>query len=305
MPAYEGEDTTNEGMPVEPPRFGDAGRPPEGSMYPVPMDYPSLRGGPQLAEENTPHYGAVGRVPWPLSRTLAGTAITLVPWLAIQAFTVLGSQGQTGTTPTLTRTEDLIGGIIFFLFSAVVECAFLLAPLYAAVWRREPGVSAREGLRALGFRRAALGPAAAWAVGGLAVGLAATFAYGYLIDLLHLPLQTNGAVLAQEALKMPLTVLGALAAAVFIAPVCEEVFFRGYLFGGLLRGMEMWAAALISGLLFALAHFDIGSFVPLFIFGLVVATVRFKTGSIWPGAAIHVCFNLLTSIAIVALILQH
>jgi membrane protease YdiL (CAAX protease family) len=243
-------------------------------------------------------------VPWTLAQTLAGTAITLVPWLLVLGLTATTSSGTTGLTKPLPRATDLLGGIIFFLFSALVECAFLLVPLYFTLWRRAPGVSRQEALRALGFRRVALGRAAGWVAGGLAASLVATFAYGVLVQILHLSLQTNGDALLQEAKYAPLTVLGALLAAVFFAPICEEIFFRGFLFGGLLRGMTIWPAVALSALLFAVAHGEVGSFVPLLVFGLVLAIARFKLGSIWPGMTMHILNNALTSVVIVVAILH-
>ncbi len=297
MPAYDGDN-----IPTAPYPSGEAGPAPAGFPYPAP-GYP---GGSAslLPDEGTPRYGAVGRVPWTFTQTLAATAITLVPWLALLGLTATSSGGTGGFTKPLPPAEDLVSGIIFFLFSAVVECAFLVAPLYLAVWRRPPGVTRQQGLRALGFRRTPLGPALGWIVGGLAVSLAATLAYGVLVQILHLNLQTNGDALAQEARYAPLTVIGALLAAVFVAPVCEEIFFRGMLFGGLLRGLGASLVVPLSALLFAIAHGDVGSFAPLLVFGLVLAVVRFKTGSIWPGMVMHVCNNALTTIVIVAAILR-
>ena len=45
----------------------------------------------------------------------------------------------------------------------------------------------------------------------------------------------------------------AIAAAVLIvvaAPICEEIFFRGFFFGGMRSRMPFWPAALISAALF-------------------------------------------------------
>src|SRR5215469_4788253 len=144
MPAYDGDD-----LPTPPSPYGEYVPPPAGYPYPPPAGYLAQTNS-RLPEENTPHYGAIGRVPWTLQQTLAGTAITLVPWMAVLLMSAASSSGTHGLTKPLPRSADLIGGIIFFLFSAVVECAFVLAPLYFAVWRRAPGASVQQGWRALG-----------------------------------------------------------------------------------------------------------------------------------------------------------
>ncbi len=312
MPAFDG-DRGSDSSQTAPYPYDAASPPPPGYPYSqAPPGYPYAPvpqgnlpdGEPRLPGENTPRYVAVGQVPWTLAQTLAGAAITLVPWLLVLGLTATTSSGSSGFTKPLPRAADLLGGIFFFLFSAFVECAFLLVPLYFTLWRRAPGTSRQEALRALGFRRVAVGRAAGWVMVGLTVSLVATLAYGVLVQLLHLNLQTNGDALAQEAKYAPLTVLGALLAAVLIAPICEEIFFRGFLFGGLLRGMTMWPALALSALLFAVAHFDIGSFVPLLVFGLVLAFARSRLGSIWPGTAMHILNNALTSLVIVVAILH-
>jgi membrane protease YdiL (CAAX protease family) len=102
---------------------------------------------------------------------------------------------------------------------------------------------------------------------------------------------------------MPFTVLGALIGAVFIAPFCEEIFFRGFLFAGLLRGMTVLWAMLLSTALFTIVHTDLGSAVPLFAIGLMLAVIRWRTGSIWPGMALHMLNNAIASVLVIATIL--
>src|SRR4029077_7487498 len=96
-------------------------------------------------------------------------------------------------------------------------------------------------------------------------------------------------------------------AAVFvclIAPVAEEFFFRGFVFG-VLRQMRIvvagrqlgpWIAAIITGILFGLAHSGSASpryLVPLGFLGFVLCLVRWKTGSLYPCIALHSANNAL------------
>ncbi|HEX6799345.1 MAG TPA: CPBP family intramembrane glutamic endopeptidase, partial [Ktedonobacterales bacterium] len=93
-----------------------------------------------------------------------------------------------------------------------------------------------------------------------------------------------------------------LIGAVFVAPFCEEIFFRGYLFAGLLRGVHVWLAALIATALFTLVHGDLGSAVLLFAIGLILAGMRYRLGSIWPGMVLHALNNGIAAIFILATI---
>ncbi len=92
-----------------------------------------------------------------------------------------------------------------------------------------------------------------------------------------------------------------VAAAAFvcvIAPVCEEFFFRGFIFGALRRmrivvaGRDLgtWVAAVITGILFGLAHTGSASsqyLIPLGFLGFVLCLVRWRTASLYPCMALH------------------
>ena len=87
-------------------------------------------------------------------------------------------------------------------------------------------------------------------------------------------------------------VLGLMAfAAVFAAPVCEEIVFRGYLYSASKRFAGPWAAAICSALIFGAAHGSIAALLPLFVFGCVLVFIYEKTGSLWAPIAVHFCFN--------------
>jgi membrane protease YdiL (CAAX protease family) len=97
--------------------------------------------------------------------------------------------------------------------------------------------------------------------------------------------------------------LGTLAAGVLIviaAPASEEIFFRGFIFGGLRNRLSFPIAAVISAAIFGLFHYTgAGSIevVPQLAFlGLVLCWVYEETGSIYPTMAIHAVNNLIAFI---------
>jgi hypothetical protein len=76
------------------------------------------------------------------------------------------------------------------------------------------------------------------------------------------------------------------------APLAEEFFFRGYFFGAL-RRKGVWFAALFTGLAFGLVHVfgsPIAFIVPLALLGTLLCLLRERTGSLYPGIALH-CIN--------------
>jgi membrane protease YdiL (CAAX protease family) len=78
--------------------------------------------------------------------------------------------------------------------------------------------------------------------------------------------------------------------AVIAAPISEEFFFRGLVFGGLLR-WGFWPAAAVSAALFTLAHLDPGSIIPYFGVGIIMAYLYWARGSLWDSMLFHLLFN--------------
>jgi len=79
-----------------------------------------------------------------------------------------------------------------------------------------------------------------------------------------------------------------------VAPMCEEILFRGYIFTALRRWRGTPAAAVITGLLFGAVH--IGSapvvyLVPLAALGFGLCLLYQRTGSLYPGIAAHALNN--------------
>lgn len=80
-------------------------------------------------------------------------------------------------------------------------------------------------------------------------------------------------------------------AAVVVAPLCEEVVFRGYFYPAMKAFAGGLPAALVSALVFSAAHGTLAALLPLFCFGLLLVWLYEKTGSIWTPMAVHLCFN--------------
>ncbi|MEN6357761.1 MAG: type II CAAX endopeptidase family protein [Armatimonadota bacterium] len=81
-------------------------------------------------------------------------------------------------------------------------------------------------------------------------------------------------------------ILGAL-----IAPLVEEIFFRGVLYGALRGRMRVWGAAVFSAAIFAFGHPLPEYFLPIFVLGVAFAFVRERTGSLMPSMIAHGLHN--------------
>jgi membrane protease YdiL (CAAX protease family) len=78
-----------------------------------------------------------------------------------------------------------------------------------------------------------------------------------------------------------------------VAPVAEEFFFRGYFYGSLRNWRGMWPAAIGTGIVFGAIHgssADPAFLLPLAFFGFSLCLLYEKTGSLYPGIAVH-CAN--------------
>src|SRR6266436_3558808 len=237
--------------------------------------------------------------PWTTQQTFLGTLITLIPWIVL---TLIHSSlnGSASVTTPLSPRADLTGAIVTIIFSALIEGAFLIAPFYFAnVAFRSITPHARLALQALAFRRYRIGNALFLVVVLIIIIFGINTLYSYLITTLHLNVQTNDQLILQESKVAPLSTYATLFAAVFIAPFCEEVFFRGFVFPGLRHGMSVGWAIIISSLLFGVAHADPGSFRVLFVIGLALAFLRWRSRSICPCIMPHMLNNGIAALVIV------
>ena len=227
--------------------------------------------------------------------------------MLISFYLISQSGNPTSTTP-LSLQFDLVDALFVLIFSSFIEVAFLFAPFYFAyVTTRRPLLERRHPLLdALGLRRFPLFSSLGLIVLLFLVFLLINGVYQSIIIFFHLNLQTNDQVILQQGRRAPLATYATLLVSVLVAPICEEIFFRGFVFMGLLRAMPVWAAVLVSALLFAVAHVDVGSFAVLFFIGIALAFVRWRTRSLWPSVLLHLLNNATgTALILIALLGTH
>ena len=125
------------------------------------------------------------------------------------------------------------------------------------------------------------------AAGALFVGPAALLA-----ELPGAALRLCGVELAQTAVSAPDSALflPMLLQSALLAPICEELFFRGYLMGAFARAGRGKAVA-AAALLFAAAHGVDAAFLPRFLFGCLLGLMARRTGSILASMLMHGCYN--------------
>lgn len=76
--------------------------------------------------------------------------------------------------------------------------------------------------------------------------------------------------------------------------VAEEFAFRGFLLRHLIRTTgKTWLAILMSGLVFALLHFNYLQIIPLIAFGIALGMIFVLTKSVWLGIVLHASNNII------------
>jgi membrane protease YdiL (CAAX protease family) len=75
-----------------------------------------------------------------------------------------------------------------------------------------------------------------------------------------------------------------------VAPIVEEITYRGVGFS-LLQRFGEWTAIVVTALLFGLSHGLVEGLPVLTVFGLGIAWLRARTGSVYPGMLVHGTFN--------------
>ncbi len=219
--------------------------------------------------------------PWRLwtapAAVLLGLAIGQVAVIVIEIIGHSAGSSLTHPTPAVTIISDV-----------VVDLSFVAAAVYFASLRARP-TPADFGFRRISIR---LG-VSAFLIAGVGY-YTVTAAYAAIFNL-------HGKDKLPSELGVSHHTAALVAAAVFvcvIAPVAEEFFFRGFLFGALRRwrinvfGKEIgtWVAAVFTGVLFGLAHTGSASpqyLIPLAFLGFVLCLVRWRTRSLYPCMALH------------------
>ncbi|HWE34102.1 MAG TPA: type II CAAX endopeptidase family protein [Solirubrobacteraceae bacterium] len=224
---------------------------------------------------------------WRLWMAPAGVLLGLAAGLVATIIVEIVGQAGGSTVSNPTPAVSIIGDIVF-------DLGFVAAAIYLTALVARP-LPAYFGFSTTPVRRAAVTVVVAAVVYYLV-----TLAYAAIVNI-----HTSDKLPSELGVSKSTAAL--VAATVFvcvIAPMCEEFFFRGFLFGVLRRwhievaGRELgpWVAALITGLLFGLAHAGSAAaeyLLPLAFLGFVLCLVRWRTGSLYPCMALHSANNAL------------
>lgn len=192
--------------------------------------------------------------------------------------------GETGSEGAGVSAGALVGAILQQVVLTVATVVFV---------SMRPGVGDWLGIRWREWKLVVwLGPLCVALMWGLLFALELTGYQGWLKQF-GVDEKQGSVTILKESQDLGLLSMLCLAALV-VAPVCEEIMFRGYGYRVLKKYGGPRVAACVTSLVFACVHANVASVVPLFLLGLLLVRVYEKHGSIWAPIAVHFCFNAAT-----------
>jgi len=96
----------------------------------------------------------------------------------------------------------------------------------------------------------------------------------------------------------PVVAVGLVLAIAVLAPLCEELFFRGAIFNSVRSTQKMRVAAILSSTLFAIAHLNLKMAPYYVIFGLTMCWLTKRTRSLAAPIAAHMTVNALVCLTV-------
>jgi len=232
----------------------------------------------------------------PLHDSLMNPELNQVPWRAREGIVVAFLGLLTGGFFSILAASRFERGDPTLQLLVVILLEGSLG-LWVWLWVK---LRHQAGLRRLGltFRPSDIGAGALAALLGLGIGAAVTS-----IVLSIAKSVTNKVVTTPQQLptinRNPQWVL-AFFAVVIVAPIAEEMFFRGFLYQALRRWRGVGQGIALSALIFALAHVSLLIIPSIFALGVILAYLFEKRGSLAATIAAHMTYNLVGFIAIVA-----
>jgi uncharacterized protein len=184
-----------------------------------------------------------------------------------------------------------------FIFDVSILLQFVLEGALVLIVLAAMPVISKFSLRELGFRMPNARTVGIAVLGAAAMAIVANGSAS-LIDYLAKSQHQQDIVEIFKSLRDPTTIAIFVAFAVVFAPFAEETFFRILFFNLGMRYGGFWGGAILSGVLFGIAHGDIYAALPLALGGVVLCAVYYRTANAYASMISHALFNALSIAAL-------
>lgn len=131
-----------------------------------------------------------------------------------------------------------------------------------------------------------------WAIGGYLVAIPSVFAVSVINQQLWQDKGGSNPLLLlalQSQDKFALIIF--FVTACILAPIFEEIMFRGFLLPSLTRYLPVWGSIVVSGVIFAIAHLSLAETIPLATLGIILGIVYTRSRSLLASMMVHSLWN--------------
>lgn len=184
---------------------------------------------------------------------------------------------------------DSVNATILNTTASAIIYALAIALVLGVPWLLKRRSTSRE---ELGLKRLPSWMDILWAPAGMVVYLIfTTFVTAIAMQFLTFVdyEQTQDTGFAQIATQFEYIL--AFISLVIVAPIAEEVLFRGYLLGKLRKYAPLWLSIIITSALFAAVHFQWNVAIDVFVLSIVLCLLRLASNSLWPAILLHMMKN--------------
>ncbi len=249
-------------------------------------------------EPHPEHSAASEPAPGPFGfwMTTVLAVVTIVLWGVLQSVVLFVYAQQTNLRLGAAEIDALSTNGFFLGLVTVTTAPFAIFLTWLWVWLRS-----RSGYAIgdyLGLKPVSLKTVLIWCAVGVAVAFAADFAK----EALGLPVVSEFVV---ESYKTAQPLWLYVLAIAIMAPLWEELLFRGFVYDGYAktRALGPIGAILVPAVIWAVIHmqYEVHDIVTIFVLGLVIGLARWRTESLYVPVAMHCVLN---SIAIISVALH-
>lgn len=217
-------------------------------------------------------------------------SVLLLSFIAyLVSYLVIGGMAGLAAAAAGLDVEEGAGAVGYLLLQIM---AILGAGAVALLVLRRITSLTREDPREIGLNAGPIGQMIKWGVGGYFAALPlmgiAVLISQQLQQVFFREIETPEHPIVPLIARGGAVFVVAFVMAVVVAPIVEEIAFRGMLYNSLRGQMGVWAASLLSAAIFAVVHPTLpGGFLPILALGAVLALLREKTGSLAPPIIAH------------------
>jgi uncharacterized protein len=242
---------------------------------------------------------------WRPGPTIGFTIVVLVAFIVVQSVVVIGpaigsmmkgmDAGITSSDALLEYVMDDLNSQLGLLQSiATIVSGIIGTGLILVFIRARKGVGIKEylGLKMISWKAALISIVVTAAYVGLAL----------LVETC-LGVQNDETIVNQiydTSISPPLFWV----AVILFAPLFEEALFRGFMWEGLRRSWwGVYGAVMLTAFAWALLHtvqYSLYGIIYIFLLGVLMGVVRWKTNSIWSTFIMHAVVNLIATISLAA-----